>query len=122
MVENFARGDSCCFSFAALKSRRLVAIADAGFVDAADGTSDFGDRMSLAHRQKVGEEAVEMEEEFVWKSSLLSYEDDDLALPVSSKQHASTSGETALSGKIDPGMDRSGSNGTSKASGEQKVN
>ena len=110
-----------------LKSRRFVAIADAGFEDAVDGASDFGDTTSLVHKQKVVEETVEMEEEqgFLWKSSLLPYKDvDDFVLPGSSKQHASTSGEreTTLSGKMDPRIDRSGSNGTSKASGGQKVN
>jgi hypothetical protein len=125
-LENFAHGDFYCS--AALKSRRFVAIADAGFEDAADGASDFGDTMSLVHKQKVVEETVEMEEEeqgFVWKSNLLPYKDeDDFVLPGSSKQHASTSGEreTTLSGKMDPRIDRSGSNGTSKASGGQKVN
>lgn len=126
MLENFAHGDFYCS--AALKSRRFVAIADAGFEDAADGASDFGDTMSLVHKQKAVEETVEMEEEeqgFVWKSNLLPYKDeDDFVLPGSSKQHASTSGEreTTLSGKMDPRIDRSGSNGTSKASGGQKVN
>lgn len=109
-----------CNGCYALKSRRFVAIADAGFEDAADGASDFGDTMSLVHKQKAVEETVEMEEEeqgFVWKSNLLPYKDeDDFVLPGSSKQHASTSGEreTTLSGKMDPRIDRSGSNGTSK--------
>ena len=125
LLGNFAHGDFC-YS-AVLKSRRFVAIADAGFEDAADGASDFGDTMSLAHKHKVVAETVEMEEEqgFLWKSSLLPYKDeDDFVLPGSSKQHASTSGEreTTLSGKMDPRIDRSGSNGTSKASGGQKVN
>lgn len=84
--------------------------------------------MSLAHKQKVVEETVEMGEEqgFVWRSNLLPYKDDedDFVLPGSNRQHASTSGEreTPLSGKMDPRIDRSGSNGTSKASGVQKVN
>jgi hypothetical protein len=103
----------------------FVAVADAGFEDAVDGASDFGDTMSLAHKQKVVGETVETEEEqeFVWKSSLVSYKDDgDSVLPGSSKQHASTSGETPLPGKMNPRIDRSGSNETSKASGGQKVN
>jgi hypothetical protein len=82
--------------------------------------------MSLAHKQKVVKETVEMEEEqeFVWKSNLLPYKDDDaFVLPESSKEeYASTSGDTAPSGKMDPRIERSGSNGTSKASGGQKVN
>lgn len=126
MLENLAHGDFYCS--AALKSRRFVAIADAGFEDAADGDTDFGDTMSLAHKEKVVEETVEMEEEeqgLVWKSNQLPYKDDDdfdFVLPGSSKQRASTSGEMPLSGKMDPRLDRSGSNGTSKASGGQKVN
>jgi hypothetical protein len=78
----FCYGDFYCS--AALKSRRFVAVADAGFEDAVDGASDFGDTMSLAHKQKVVGETVETEEEqeFVWKSSLLSYKDDgDSVLP-----------------------------------------
>ncbi|CAD6260850.1 unnamed protein product [Miscanthus lutarioriparius] len=103
-----------CNGCYALKSRRFVAIADAGFEDAADGASDFGDTMSLAHKHKVVAETVEMEEEqgFLLKSSLLPYKDeDDFVLPGSSKQHASTSGEreTTLSGKMDPRIDRLGS-------------
>ncbi|PWZ46033.1 hypothetical protein Zm00014a_028154 [Zea mays] len=74
--------------------------------------------MSLARKQKVVKETVEMEEEqeFVWKSNLLPYKDDDaFVLPESSKEeYASTSGDTAPSGKMDPRMERSGSNGTSK--------
>lgn len=100
-MENLAHVDFCCS--AALKSRRSVAIADAGFEDAADGAGDLGGTMSLARKQKVVKETVEMEEEqeFVWKSSLLSYKDDgDSVLPGSSKQHASTSGETPLPGKF----------------------
>ncbi|KAG0525840.1 hypothetical protein BDA96_06G092100 [Sorghum bicolor] len=109
-----------CNGCYALKSRRFVAIADAGFEDAADGDTDFGDTMSLAHKEKVVEETVEMEEEeqgLVWKSNQLPYKDDDdfdFVLPGSSKQRASTSGEMPLSGKMDPRLDRSGSNGTSK--------
>lgn len=107
-----------CHSWYALKSRRSVAIADAGFEDAADGAGDLGGTMSLARKQKVVKETVEMEEEqeFVWKSNLLPYKDDDaFVLPESSKEeYASTSGDTAPSGKMDPRMERSGSNGTSK--------
>ncbi|AQK43718.1 OSJNBa0088K19.7-like protein [Zea mays] len=114
-----------CHSWYALKSRRSVAIAGAGFEDAAEGASDLGDTMSLARKQKVVKETVEMEEEqeFVWKSNLLPYKDDDaFVLPESSKEeYASTSGDTAPSGKMDPRIERSGSNGTSKASGGQKV-
>jgi hypothetical protein len=124
LLENLAHVDFCCS--AALKSRRSVAIAGAGFEDAAEGASDLGDTMSLARKQKVVKETVEMEEEqeFVWKSNLLPYKDDDaFVLPESSKEeYASTSGDTAPSGKMDPRIERSGSNGTSKASGGQKVN
>ncbi|WVZ85702.1 hypothetical protein U9M48_032597 [Paspalum notatum var. saurae] len=109
-----------CRSFYALNSRRFVAIADAGYEDAVDGTSDLGDTMSLARKHTVVEETVEMEEkqEFAWKSSLLSWEDDDFILPGSGKLHASTSGEeTALpGGMVEPRLDRSGSNGIRKAS------
>ncbi|WVZ85703.1 hypothetical protein U9M48_032597 [Paspalum notatum var. saurae] len=102
-----------CRSFYALNSRRFVAIADAGYEDAVDGTSDLGDTMSLARKHTVVEETVEMEEkqEFAWKSSLLSWEDDDFILPGSGKLHASTSGEeTALpGGMVEPRLDRLGS-------------
>jgi hypothetical protein len=79
--------------------------------------------MSSADKQKVKgvEETMEFVEkpEVAWNSNLLSFEDDGFLLPGSSKLHALTSGETALSGKVglsETRIERSGSVGTSKAS------
>ncbi|CAO2035067.1 unnamed protein product, partial [Urochloa humidicola] len=77
--------------------------------------------MNSANKQKVKsvEETMEFVEkqELAWNSDLLSLKDDDFLLPGSSKWHAPTSGETALSGKMglsEPRIARSGSVGTSK--------
>ncbi|OEL25560.1 hypothetical protein BAE44_0013421 [Dichanthelium oligosanthes] len=113
-----------------LKSRRrFVGIADASFEDAADGISEFGDRMSATHKQEVKGAEGTMEtvekQELAWNSNLLSLKDDDFLLPGSSKLYAPTSGETAVSGKMglsELRLDRSGSVGTSKASGGYNFN
>jgi len=112
-----------CNSCYVLKSRRFVGIADASFEDAADGISEFGDRLSAAHKQKVKgvEETMEIAEkhELAWDSNRFSFkDDDDFLLPGNSKLDATTSGETALSAKMglsEPRIDRSRSVGTSKA-------
>ncbi|KAG2572190.1 hypothetical protein PVAP13_7KG158900 [Panicum virgatum] len=112
-----------CNSCYVLNSRRFVGIADASFEDAADGISEFSDRMSAAHKQKVKgvEETMEIAEnhELAWDSNRFSFEDDDdFLLPGNSKLDVMTSGETAPSGKMElsePRIDRSRSVGTSKA-------
>ncbi|XP_039817992.1 protein PSK SIMULATOR 1-like isoform X2 [Panicum virgatum] len=112
-----------CNSCYVLKSRRFVGIADASFEDAADGISEFGDRLSAAHKQKVKgvEETMEIAEkhELAWDSNRFSFkDDDDFLLPGNSKLDATTSGETALSAKMglsEPRIDGSRSVGTSKA-------
>ena len=126
-MEKFAHGGAFCF--AVLKSRRFVGIADASFEDAADGISEFSDRMSAAHKQKVKgvEETMEIAEkhELAWDSNRFSFkDDDDFLLPGNSKLDVMTSGETAPSGKMElsePRIDRSRSVGTSKASGGQNL-
>ncbi|GJN02906.1 hypothetical protein PR202_ga20298 [Eleusine coracana subsp. coracana] len=108
-----------CSSCYVLKSRRLVGVADVGFDDAADGVSEFSDKMSLAHEQKVQgiAETMKMDgkQNLSWKASMLSSQDDDFLLPGSSKLHTSTSEGTAFSGKMGLSESRthkSGSNGS----------
>nr|CAB3487082.1 unnamed protein product [Digitaria exilis] len=112
-----------CNTCYVMKSRRFVGIADSSFEDAADGIGEFGERMSASHNHKVkgveGTMGIVEKQDLAWNSNLLSFEDDDFLLSGSSKLHASTSGETALSGKMglsEPTIDRSRSVGTSKAS------
>ncbi|KAF8762544.1 hypothetical protein HU200_009318 [Digitaria exilis] len=102
-----------CNTCYVMKSRRFVGIADSSFEDAADGIGEFGERMSASHNHKVkgveGTMGIVEKQDLAWNSNLLSFEDDDFLLSGSSKLHASTSGETALSGKMglsEPTIDR----------------
>ncbi|VAH32486.1 unnamed protein product [Triticum turgidum subsp. durum] len=109
-------------SFAVLKSRRSIGVADVEFDDPAGGITELPDSIDLAHKQEVScvwEAKVRDNMESTSRSFILSPKDDGFFISGSSKLHESTSAETSVSGKMAASQstkDTSGNNGTSKVS------